>query len=139
MILNKDIEFQLPSYLSEHEPKLRDKIEDDILLYDILAIAKNVILLYFHEPNQTTGAPNIFYDNNVPDGFFTSGTILAHASCQYHNEQAIHSRIYVAIPFSEKEDVPSGARVPRRTKLPGLKKYAGLVGQKLNQSSFLRK
>ena len=35
MILNKDIEFQLPSYLSEHEPKLRDKIEDDILLYDI--------------------------------------------------------------------------------------------------------
>ena len=139
MIHNKEIKLQLPSYLMEFENVLRNKIEDDILLYDILAIAKNVILLYFHEPNQTTGAPNIFYDNNVPDGFFTSGTILAHASCQYHNEQAIHSRIYVAIPFSEKEDVPSGARVPRRTKLPGLKKYAGLVGQKLNQQELFEK
>lgn len=139
MILQQSVEMRLPSHLLDFEPKLRNKIEDDILLYDILAIAKNVVLLYFHEPNQTAGVPNIFYDNNIPDGFFTSGTILAHASCQYDNEQATHSRVYVAIPFSEKEDVPSGARVPRRTKLPGLKKYAGLVGEKLNQRELFEK
>ncbi|MDN6275011.1 MAG: glycosyltransferase [Moraxellaceae bacterium] len=139
MIRHTEIVLQLPSYLAEYEAKLRHKIEDDILMYDILALAKDVVLFYFHEGNQTAGAPNIFYDNNVPDGFFTSGTILAHASCQYDNAQAVHPRIYIAIPFSEKEDVPSVSRVPRRTKLPGFKKYVGLAGDKLNQRELFEK
>lgn len=126
-----NIEVKLPSHLAHLYEKLKSKMLDDQLLYDVLAISKETVLLYFLEPNQTSGGPSIFTDESVPDGFFSSGTLVGISNVVHQNDTAIHSRIYVAIPFGEKEETTVFQKTPRRTKIPALKKNLGKVGYAL--------
>lgn len=112
----------LPNHLAHLTDKLSQRIKDDAMMYDILALSNETTLLYFLEPNETSGGVGIFTEENLPDGVFASGTLVATAQIAHQNQTAIYPRIFVTLPFAEKEMRSTFQEPPRKTKYPALSK-----------------
>lgn len=112
----------LPSHLTHLSDKLSRRMKDDAMMYDILAISNETTLLYFLEPNETSGGVGLFTEENLPDGVFSSGTLVATAQIAHHNHTAIYPRIFVTLPFAEKEVRSTFQEPPRKTKYPAISK-----------------
>ncbi len=108
----------LPPHLHYLSDKLSRKIQDDVQMYDILALSKETLLFYFLESNETSGGVGFFTDINMPDSIFTSGTLIATVQVHHDNYEAIHSRVFITLPFAEKEEQISFQNPPRKTKYP---------------------
>lgn len=122
MITQTKFDIHLPFHLEHLNEKLNKKMQDDALMYDILALSKETLIFYFLEPNETTGGVGFFTDANVPDSVFASGTLVGASHVHHDNAEAVHSRIFVTIPFAEKQEKATFQAPPRKTKYPALSK-----------------
>ncbi len=112
----------LPSHLTHLSDKLSRRMKDDAMMYDILALSNETTLLYFLEPSETSGGVGLFTEENLPDGVFASGTLVATAQIAHQNHTAVYPRIFVTLPFAEKEMRSAFQEPPRKTKYPALSK-----------------
>lgn len=122
MITQIQITTKLPFHLTHLTDKLNKKMQDDALMYDILALSKETLIFYFLEPNETTGGVGFFTEVNVPDSIFASGTLVGAVHVHHDNPEAVHARVFVTMPFAEKEETTTFQTPPRKTKYPVLSK-----------------
>lgn len=124
MITQTQIQTYLPFHLNHLNDKLNRKMHDDAVMYDILALSKETLIFYFLKPNETSGGVGFYTEENVPDNIFSSGTLVGTHHVCHDNFEATYSRIFVTMPFAEKEDVATFQAPPRKTKYPVINKAA---------------